>query len=67
MKHSNFENFNSLLHTDWNPQKGDFVKENSLNDSAQFQDRMKKYNLLVGSLTALIVIVLITAIILFSI
>ena len=67
MKHSNFENFNSLLHTDWNPEKGDFIKENSLNDSAIFQDKMKKHNLLAGSLVVAIVVVFIIALVVLSI
>ena len=66
MKSSKFENFSSLLHTDWHPDKGDFVKENSLQDSAQFNSRIKKHNIMVGSLIAAIVLVFIGAILVFS-
>ena len=67
MKTSNFENFSSLLHTDWHPEKGDFVKNNSLNDSAQLRKRIQKHNIVVGSLIATIFVVLIGAVIFFSI
>jgi uncharacterized membrane protein YvbJ len=67
MKNSNFENFSSLLHTDWHPEKGDFIKDNSLNDSAQLRKKIQKHNILVGSLVAVIFVVLIGAVILFSI
>ncbi len=66
MKSTNFENFSSLLHTDWHPEKGDFVKENSLRDSAQFNSRIKKHNILAISLTALIVVVFAATIVIFS-
>jgi len=67
MKNSNFENFNSLLHTDWHPDKGDFIKENSLQDSEQFKVRMKKHNIIAISLAISIVIVFIASIIILSI
>lgn len=66
MKSSNFENFSSLLHTDWHPDKGDFIKENSLRDSAQFNQRIKKHNILAISLAAFIVVVFVAAIIFVS-
>lgn len=66
MKSSNFENFSSLLHTDWHPEKGDFIKENSLRDSAQFNQRIRKHNITVISLSVLIVIVFIAAIVVLS-
>ena len=66
MKTSNFENFSSLLHTDWHPEKGDFVKENSLRDSAQFNQRIRKHNITVISLSVLIAIVFIAALVILS-
>jgi len=66
MKSSNFENFSSLLHTDWHPEKGDFVKENSINDSTQFNDRLRKHNITVISLSVLIVLIFGAAIIILS-
>jgi|GEM_PF-3091551 len=66
MKNSNFENFSSLLHTDWHPDKGDFVKENSLQDSEQFKNRMRKYNILAVSLTISIIVVFVAAIVILS-
>ena len=66
MKSPNFENFSSLLHTDWHPDKGDFVKENSLQDSEQFKNRMRKYNILAVSLTISIIVVFVAAIVILS-
>ena len=66
MKTSNFEKFSSLLHTDWHPEKGDFIKENSINDSTQFNDRLRKHNFTVISLSVLIAIIFITAIVILS-
>lgn len=66
MKNSNFENFNSLLHTDWHPEQGDFVKENSLQDSEQFKNRMRQYNILAVSLTISIIVVFVAAIVILS-
>ena len=66
MKNSNFENFSSLLHTDWHPEKGDFSKENSLKDSAQFNDRLREHNILAISLGIGIVIIFVAAIIFLS-
>jgi hypothetical protein len=66
MKSPNFENFSSLLHTDWHPEKGDFVKENSLKDSAQFNQRIKNHNITAISLTALIAVVFTATIIFLS-
>ncbi len=67
MKNSNFENFSSLLHTDWHPEKGDFVKENSLSDSAQFNKRLRNHNILVGSLIGGIILIFVVAIVLLSV
>ncbi len=67
MKNSNFENFSSLLHTDWHPEKGDFVKENSLSDSAQFNKRLRNHNILVSSLIVGIVLIFLAAIVLLSV
>ncbi len=66
MRNLNLENFSSLLHTDWNPEKGDFVKENSLQDSAQFNSRIRKHNIIIASLISAIVIVFVGAIVLLS-
>jgi len=44
MKSSNFENFSSLLHTDWHPEKGDFEKKNSQKDSELFNAKLRKRN-----------------------
>lgn len=66
MKNSNLGSFNSLLHTDWHPEKGDFSKENSLNDSAQFNDRLRKHNILAISLAVSIIIVFAAAIVFLS-
>ena len=66
MKSSNFEKFSSLLHTDWHPEKGDFVKENSLRDSAQFNQRIRKHNITVISLIVFIAVVFIAAIVILS-
>ena len=66
MKSSNFENFSSLLHTDWHPEKGDFVKENSLKDSAQFNQRIRKHNITAISLSVLILLVFVAAIVILS-
>ena len=66
MKSPNFENFSSLLHTDWHPEKGDFVKENSLKDSALFNQRIRKHNITAIALTVLIGVVFIAAIIILS-
>ncbi len=67
MKNSNLEKFSSLLHTDWHPEKGDFIKENSLSDSAQFNKRLRNRNLLVGSLIGGIVLVFIIALLVLSV
>ena len=67
MKSSNFENFSSLLHTDWHPEKGDFVKNNSLNDSALLRKKIQTHNVVVSSLIVVLLTVLIGAIIFFSI
>ncbi|PIQ08979.1 MAG: hypothetical protein COW71_08860 [Ignavibacteriales bacterium CG18_big_fil_WC_8_21_14_2_50_31_20] len=67
MKSSNFENFSSLLHTDWRPENGDFIKENSLQDSEQFKNRIRKHNIIAVSLAISIVIVFIASIIILSI
>jgi len=66
MKTSNFENFSSLLHTDWHPEKGDFIKENSINDSTLFNDRLRKHNVTVISLSVFIAIVFIATIVILS-
>jgi len=66
MKNSNFEKHSSLLHTDWHPEHGDFPKENSLNDSAQFNDRLKKHNILSISLGVGILVLFVAAIIFLS-
>lgn len=66
MKDLNFKEFSTLLHTDWHPKKGDFVKEHSLNDSAQFKERMRKRNIIIGSLVAGIMLVFAIAIIVLS-
>ncbi|MCF6269299.1 MAG: hypothetical protein L3J41_06305 [Melioribacteraceae bacterium] len=66
MRTSNFEKFSSLLHTDWHPEKGDFIKENSLRDSAQFNQRIRKHTILAISLTAFIAVVFVAAIIFVS-
>ena len=66
MKSPNFENFSSLLHTDWHPEKGDFVKENSLKDSAQFNQRIRKHNITAIALTLLIGVVFVAAIVILS-
>ncbi len=66
MKTSNFEKFSSLLHTDWHPGKGDFIKENSLKDSAQFNQRIRKHTTLAISLTAFIVVIFVVAIVFVS-
>ncbi len=66
MKSPNFENFSSLLHTDWHPDKGDFVKENSLQESEQFKNRMRQYNILAVSLTISIIVVFVAAIVILS-
>ena len=67
MKSPNFENFSSLLHTDWHPEKGDFVKENSLKDSALFNKRIRKHNITAITLSILIGVLFIAAIIFLSI
>ncbi len=66
MKNSNFEHFSSLLHTDWHPEKGDFVKENSLNDSAQFNKRLRNHNILIGALIGGIILIFVAAILFLS-
>ena len=67
MKNSNLDKFTSLLHTDWHPEKGDFIKENSLNDSAQFNKRLRNRNIMVGSLIGGIILVFIIAILVLSV
>ncbi|MBU0473175.1 MAG: hypothetical protein KKF62_03310 [Bacteroidetes bacterium] len=67
MKSSNLNNFSSLLHTDWNPEKGDFVKENSLQDSAQFKDRLRKHNIIAVSLGIVILVIFVAAIVFLSV
>ena len=57
-------NFNSLLHTDWHPEKGDFDKENSQKDSEQFKEKIRRQNILAISLTVFIVIAFLIAIVL---
>jgi uncharacterized ion transporter superfamily protein YfcC len=66
MKNIKIDNFSSLLHTDWHPEKGDFVKENSLQDSAQFNNRIKKHNILAISLVVAIIVVFSVAIVVVS-
>jgi len=56
-----------LLHTDWRPENGDFIKENSLQDSEQFKNRIRKHNIIAVSLAISIVIVFIASIIILSI
>jgi len=63
MKTSNFENFSSLLHTDWHPEKGDFEKENSQKDSELFKGKIRRQNILAISLTLFIAIAFSVAIV----
>jgi hypothetical protein len=67
MKNSKLGNINNLLHTNWTPGKGDFVKENSLEESRQFKKRQAKQNLIIGSLIAAIIVVFLTAVVLLSV
>ena len=67
MKTPKLENINSFLHTNWTPGKGDFVKENSLEESRQFKKRQAKHNMLVGSLIAVIIVVFVAAVVLLSV
>jgi len=55
-----------LLHTDWRPENGDFIKENSLQDSEQFKNRIRKHNIIAVSLAISIIIVFLTAIVILS-
>ena len=66
MKSTELKNFSSLLHTEWRPEKGDFIKENSLQDSAQFNNRIKKHNILAASLFVAIIVVFAAAIVILS-
>ncbi len=66
MKNLDLGKFSSLLHTDWHPEKGDFVKENSLSDSAQFNKKVRNRNIFIGSLISGIIIVFILAIVILS-
>lgn len=51
-----FSALNSLFHTDWNPGKGDFVKENSMKDGEIMESRLRKHKITVWLLSIIIVI-----------
>ena len=57
---------NNYSNEDWNPQKGDFIKENSSGDSDRLRRTKFKYNFIITSLAIMIIIVLVGSLFFFS-
>lgn len=55
MKNIELSTFNSLFHTDWHPEKGDFVKENSMKEGTILVNRLRRYKITVWLLSTIIV------------
>ncbi|MEN8192488.1 MAG: hypothetical protein ABFS12_06695 [Bacteroidota bacterium] len=66
MKNLDISTINSLFQTNWHPNQGDFVKENSIKDGEVLQDQLKKHRIKVWFLWGTIIIVFITAMVVLS-
>lgn len=58
---------NSLFRSDWNPEKGDFVKENSIKDGEVLRDQLKKHRTTVWFLWSMIIAIFVIAMVILSI
>ncbi len=54
MKYSDITNINSLFHTGWHPNDGDYVKENSIKEGSQMEKDMLRHKVKIWTLSILI-------------
>jgi len=66
MKLTELAQINSLFHTDWHPDNGDFVKENSIKDGEIMESRIRRHKFTVWTLTTLIFLLFAASMILLS-
>lgn len=55
MKKIDISIINNLFQADWHPNKGDYVKENTIKDGKIMEDQIKKHRRTVWSLWVLII------------
>ncbi|VAX28107.1 hypothetical protein MNBD_IGNAVI01-2958 [hydrothermal vent metagenome] len=66
MKLTELTQINSLFHTDWHPDNGDFVKENSIKDGEIMENRIRRHKIAVWALSTLIFLLFALSMILLS-
>ncbi len=66
MKLTELAQIHSLFHTDWHPENGDFVKENSINDRKIMESRIRRHKIAVWTLTSLIFLLFAISMVLLS-
>ena len=67
MKKIEITALNSLFHTDWHPEKGDYVKENSMKEGEIMVNRLQRYKVTVWLLSTIIVVSFAVSIVLLSV
>ncbi len=66
MKKTDISTLNNLFQTDWHPTKGDYVKENTIEDGNLMEDQLRKHRMTVWSLWGLIIGLFIVSMIILS-
>ena len=66
MKLTELTQIHSLFHTDWHPNNGDFVKENSIKDGEIMESRIRRHKFVVWTLTTLIFLLFAISMVLLS-
>lgn len=67
MKKLEITPLNSLFHTNWHPERGDYVKENSMKEGEILGNRLRRYKVAVWLLSSVIVTLFAVSIFLLSV
>ena len=67
MKKLDITPLNSLFHTDWHPERGDYVKESSMKEGEILVNRLQRYKVTVWFLSTIIVASFVVSLVLLSV